>query len=356
MATATVLADPRKRNLAIMGAVTAAFALLAGIAVLQQASQLAPKFDPRPVFPALTESLGTLGEITIASKDGTFHVRQVQGKWVVVERDSFPASLSLVRATGVGLAGLELLEPKTSRADWLTYIGLAAPDKGGDGMTVSLKDTAGKDIADLIVGHAQGAPDLTGRSILYVRRPNEEQAWLARGYIVAKPLLVDWLDRAVVPIARDRVRGATVNPATGPSYTMVRDTKDMPDFRVLDLPRGRALSFDGSPDGVAGAITGFNFDDVAKANPADFADVPQSVTNTFDGLEITVKVAAKGMDHWASLSARATNPMVQAEADAINARSSGWAFKLPEMNVTQLISPLETLLKPLGGTATPTPP
>ncbi len=349
MALAMDFADPRKRNLAILGGVTALFVALASVAVLQQAALLAPKFEPRPVFPALTDSLESLGEITIASKDGTFHVRQMDGKWVVAEKDNFPADPALVRATAVGLASLELLEPKTSRADWLTYIGLAAPDAGGTGMTVTVKDMTGKDIAGLIVGNAQGTPDLTGRSTLYVRRPNEDQAWLARGYIVARPLLADWFDKRIVPIARDRVRGATVDPLTGPTYTMVRDTKDMPDFRVLDLPRGRELSFDGAPDGVAGAITGFNFTDVAKANPADFNNVPQSVTNTFDGLEITVKVAMKGMDNWAILSARATNPMVQPEADAINARAAGWAFKLPEMNVTQLISPLETLLKPAGG-------
>ena len=349
MAASIDLADPRKRNLAILGGITLLFVGLAAVAVVQQASLLAPKFDPRPVFAGMTDSLETLGEITIASKDGTFHVRQAQGKWVVVEKDSFPADLGLIRATAVGLAGLELLEPKTSRADWLTYIGLAAPDAGGTGMTVTVNDTAGKEVAGLIVGNAQGATDLLGRSTLYVRRPNENQAWLARGYLAAKPLLSDWLDRAIIPVARDRVRDATVDPATGPTYTMVRDSKDMPDFRVLDLPRGRELSFPGSPDGVAGAITGFNFTDVAKANPADFNNVPQSVTNTFDGLEVTVKIATKGMDNWATVSARATNPMVQTEADAINARAAGWAFKLPEMNVTQLISPLETLLKPAGG-------
>jgi hypothetical protein len=351
---ATTLADPRRRTLVIVGGVAALFLLLAGGAVLQQSNLLAPKFEPRPAFPGLVSTVNTLGEITVSSKDGTFHVRQVQGKWVIPERESFPAELAIVRATATGLADLQLVEPKTSRADWMPLLGLAAPDKGGDGMMVTLKDTSGKTLADLIVGHAQGAPDITGRATLYVRRPNEEQSWLARGFFTAKPLLSDWLDRAVVPIMRDRVKGATVDPATGPTYTMVRDSKDQPDFRVLDLPRGRELSFPGSPDGVAGAITGFNFDDVAKANPADFENAPSSVTNTFDGLEITVKVAAKGMEHWATVSAKANNPMVQKEADAINARANGWAFKLPEMNVTQLVSPLETLLRPAGEKAGPT--
>ena len=43
----------------------------------------------------------------------------------------------------------------------------------------------------------------------------------------------------------------------GPPYNLARETKDQQDFKMLDLPAGRALSFEGSPDGVASAIIGF---------------------------------------------------------------------------------------------------
>jgi hypothetical protein len=126
-----------------------------------------------------------------------------------------------------------------------------------------------------------------------------------------------------------------------------RDTKDEMDFKILDLPKGRELSFQGSPDGVGSALLGFTFDDVAKANPADYTRAPQSVTNTFDGLNVTVKIATKGMDHWAIVSAAGTTPMTQTEAAAINTRVNGWAFKLPEDKVSQFIATRETLLRPL---------
>ena len=69
---------------------------------------------------------------------------------------------------------------------------------------------------------------------------------------------------------------------------------------MLDLPRGRELSFEGSPDGVAGAIVGFVYEDVAQGRQIDFSNAPQSVFNTFDGLNITVKVADAGMERWAT--------------------------------------------------------
>lgn len=350
-ATAGVGADPRKRNLAILGAVTAFFLILAVLAVIQQSRSLAPKFDQRPFFPGLTEHINDLGAITITSRSGTFHLQLQQGKWVVAEKDSFPADAGQIRAIAVGVADLTMLEPKTGRADWLTYVGLGAPDKGGDAVDVTLADMMGKPMAEVVVGHSQGAADELGRQTLYVRRPNENQSWLARGALTPKPNAADWLDKNVINIAANRVKGATVTPAMGPAYTLSRDTKDQQDFKLLELPPGRSLSFDGSPDGVAGAIVGFTADDIAKADQFDFSKAPQSVFHTFDGLDITVKVATKGMDHWATISASGMVPATQTEASAINARLNGFAFKLPEMKMEQIVPAREVLLKPPGGPA-----
>ena len=241
-----------------------------------------------------------------------------------------------------------MLEPKTGRADWLTYLGLTPPPEG-DAVRVTLTDTGGKVLADLLLGHAQGAPDELGRSTLYVKKPDENQSWLARGYLTAKPNISDWLDKGIVNIARDRVKGAVVTPITGPSYTLSRENKDQQDFKMLDLPRGRELAFEGSPDGVAGSIVGFQFDDVAKADQFDFSKAPQSVFSTFDGLSITVKVASKGTERWASVSAAGSDDKSRDEAMKLNAAVNGWAFKLPEAKVQQILATRETLLKPPAG-------
>ncbi len=345
MAATAIMADRRKRNLTILSGVTLAFVLLAVLAVYQRAAQLAPKFEPRAFFPGLSGQLNGVTEVDVTSKTGTLHIRQMQGKWNVAERDSFPADAMQVAAAGRGLGDLEIIEPKTARADWLNYLGLGAPPMG-DATEVKLIGAGGKVLADLLIGQAQGTPDELGRSLLYVRRPDQNQSWLARGYLTPKAAVADWLDKNVVAIARDRLKGAVVKPPMGPSYTLARDSKEAMDFKMLDLPRGRELSFEGSPDGVASAIIGFSFDDVAKADQFDFNNAPQSVFNTFDGLNVTVKIASKGMDRWASVSAQAGNPMVQSEADAINARNKDWAYKLPEMKVNQILAARETLLRP----------
>src|SRR3979411_121769 len=83
--------DPSEPTLAILGCVRAVFLVRAVLAVIQQARSLAPKFEQRPFFPGLTDRINDLGEVTVTSKSGTFHLRLQQGKWVLVEKDALPA-------------------------------------------------------------------------------------------------------------------------------------------------------------------------------------------------------------------------------------------------------------------------
>ena len=348
MATSTMLQDRRQRNLVILGGVTLLMVLLAIVAVYQRAASLAPQFEPRALFPGLAGQLSGLSEIEVTSKTGTLHIRPMDGRWVVVERDNYPADPAQVRVTGEGLRDLQVIEAKTSRADWLNYLGLGAPP-AGDATQLKLLGTGGMVLADVLIGQTQGTPDALGRTAMYVRKPDENQSWLARGYLVPKAAAADWLDKTAVVIARDRVKGAVVDPAEGPTYTLSRDSKEQQDFKMLDLPRGRQLSFEGSPDGVAGSIVGFVYQDVAKADTINFMNAPQTVFNTFDGLNITVRVATRGTERWATISAEATNPMVQGEADMINARNNGWAYRIDDVKANQIVATRETLLRPMDG-------
>jgi hypothetical protein len=343
-----MLQDRRQKNLVILSGVTLLMVLLAIVAVYQRAASLAPQFEPRPLFPGIAGQLSTLSEIEVTSKAGTLHIRPMDGRWVVVERDNYPADPQQIRVAGEGLRDLQIVEAKTSRADWLNYLGLGAPPEG-DATQMKLTGAGGTVLADVLIGQTQGTPDALGRASMYVRRPSEDQSWLARGYLVPKAAVADWLDKTAVVIARDRVKGAVVDPAEGPTYTLSRDSKEQQDFKMVDLPRGRELSFEGSPDGVAGSIVGFVYQDVAKADTINFMNAPQTVFNTFDGLNITVRVATRGTERWATISAEATNPMVQGEADALNARNNGWAYRIDDFKANQIVAARETLLRPMDG-------
>lgn len=344
-----LLSDPRRRTLAVLAAATFIAVLLAAGALWQQADLGRPAPAPEQFFPGLAKHLRDAAKIHIASKaGGAFDIVFVPEKgWVVPERADFPASFDLVRRTLVGLAALQTIEAKTSRADWLHYIGLDAPP-AGDGIEITVRDDKSRILASLIAGKSEDIGDTTGATGLFVRRPDEPQSWLTRSVLDPRASLSDWLEKSVMDIDRARIQEVDVEPAAGQSFTVRRERPSDADFKLTAVPAGKALSDPTAADGVASAITGFGFDDARPLREPDFANATRVVTRTFDGLKVTVRVLKQNADYWAVVSAEAGNPSkpeVASEAATINARASGWAYKLPAYKGQLFMTTLDSLLK-----------
>jgi Domain of unknown function (DUF4340) len=348
--------DRRRRNLAILAGFALVAIALAAFGVWHQASFGVRRQNPELFFPDLVSRVRQIAHIRIRSKTGTVDVVfKPEKTWVVASKDDYPASYDQVRATVIALATLEKLEPKTDRAEWLPYVGLVSPDRGGNGKEITLLDDKGGVIASVITGKAEDIGDPEGAVGLFVRRPGETQSWLARSVVDPKSDLGDWLEKQVMTIDRARIAEADVDPVSGPSYVVRRDKPSDADFRLADLPKGRELSYDAAPDGVAAAVVDFAFDDVKPAREFDFSDAAHTsrvVTRTFDGLTVTVNVIQQGADYWATVSAEGSTPDARNEARQINARAMGWAYKLPAFKGAQFTATLESIVKPKGG-ATP---
>jgi hypothetical protein len=171
---------------------------------------------------------------------------------------------------------------------------------------------------------------------------------LTRSVLDPRASLADWLDKTVMDVDRARIQEADVDPAGGASFMVRRDKPSDPDFTLSPIPTGKTLSDPTAPDGVAAAITGFGFDDVRPARDLDFTNqnlTTRVVTKTFDGLKVTVNVLHQGADYWATVAADAMTPHALAEATAINAHASGWAYKLPTFKGQLFMTTLDSLLK-----------
>ena len=150
-------------------------------------------------------------------------------------------------------------------------------------------------------------------------------------------------------IDRARIAEADIDPVSGPSYAVRRDTPMAQDFKLTEMPKGRDLSYEGAPDGIGAAVVDFSFDDAKPAREFDFSDPQHTtrvVTKTFDGLTVTVSVIQQGQDYWATVSAEGRGPDAIEESRAIDAKATGWAYKLPAYKGQQFMTPLENLLKP----------
>jgi hypothetical protein len=348
----TFFSDFRRRNIAVLAGTAVVSVLLAAIGLHEQAVELAPKYTPETFLPGIASKIGDATKLHIVSNKGTFDVVKTDKGWVLTQRGNYPASFDEVQKTLVGMAGLETIEPKTSRPDWLHYVDLETPPKG-NGILISAAGGDGREIASVIFGKSEDIGDPGGATGLFARRSSEDQSYLVRAVFTPKGDPGDWMDKNIVNIDRSRIQEVDVTPTSGAAYVLRRDKPSDPDFKPTSIPRGRELSNDAAGDSVAAAITGLSFEDVKAVATLDFSEPTHLVTKTFDGLTVTVDTVQRGQDYWARISASAEpgNSQAQAEMTEINTHAGSWAYKLPAYKGQQFMSTLESLLKPLGSPA-----
>jgi hypothetical protein len=344
--------DPRKRNLAVLAGVALVSVMLAVLALWRQAESVAPKFTPKAYFPHLADQANDVARIHVLSKkNGAVDIAlSASGNWILPERNNYPASLEQVRKTVIALAALLKLEPKTARAAWLDRIDLGDPAKGGKGVLITLLDAKGKTLASIIAGKSEDIGDPSGAIGVFVRDPDSDQAWLARSVVELSGDPAAWVDKNVIDIDRSRIQETDVTPANAPAFVSRRDKPSDAEFSLVSVPKGREVTDPSAASGVAAAIVGFTFEDVKAAGGFDFSKPTRAVTKTFDGLAVTISVIQKGPDYWATVSADAAPGKADAakEAKQIDARASGWAYKLPPDKGQLFMTTLESLLKPIA--------
>jgi hypothetical protein len=339
----------------VLGAIALLTVVFAVLALWQQAESLAPKYTPELFFPKLKDQVTSIQSIHIVSKKtGTVDIAlTANGDWVLPGRNSYPASMEEIKKTVVALAYLEKLEPKTNRADWLHRVGLDDPAKGGDGTLFAFLDDKGKTIASIILGKSQDIGDPSGAVGIFARDPNSTQVWLTKSVVELSGDPSAWVAKDVLNIDRSRIQETDITPESGPAYVARRNAPSDAEFSLVPLPKGRELADPSAASGVAAAIVGFTFDDVKAEGGFDFSKPARVVTKTFDGLAVTTQIIQEGPDYWAAISAEAAPGKADAakEAAQINARTHGWAYKLPAYKGQLFTTALERLLKPVAPAA-----
>lgn len=354
------LIDRSTRRVLALGIVTLVIVIATAVVVVGNGQRYTGAIDPTPMFPGLFNNADEVSSFSISSREGEIYItRGEDNQWVVPARAGFPASDEMVRQTLVGLGELELIEAKTANPGWHHFLRLGAPDEGGEGIEIELFDSRGNTIAAVIVGKQPdgGSVEVDGRGRIYVRRPGDDQTWLARGSLTLRTSVTEWLSSRLVFVGRDRIQSAEVRFADGEGYSVSRETPARDDYTLEDLPVGREVLSRFIVNGVATALVDLEADDVAPAASYDFSNADQIIYRTFDGLEVTIRFSAPDEDgqRWATVSARfpgtpdsSANEAVEiaAEMADINRLADGWAFLLPDYKVRQMTLERNSLLRP----------
>ncbi len=319
----------------------------------------------KPLFPDLMSRLNEIEEVQVETSSQRFALKRGDGGWTAPAKSGYPADGDKIHKLLLGTAGLSRVEPKTSDPARYSRLGLDDSGAGHSSAKRYRLKSAGSDLASLIVGNsapAKGDPDL---SEFYVRLPDESRAWLVEGKLPRGDTLVDWLDRAVAEIDRDRVREARVLHASGDVVTVTRKSPGNDDFRLPDAPPSSTVDGQWKLNDIGRLFSNLELEDVRPKSELPVDAEPDYVVamETFDGLVVRMQVfrqdgqalgilRAEARPDAASAEAASQDreslrsaDEVRKEADALNARWDPWAYVLPDFKLNALARTHSELLK-----------
>jgi Domain of unknown function (DUF4340) len=337
--------EMQKRGLILLVAATLVLMVLAVVAIATGDRGVTRAAPGERALPALAAKLGEVGSVAIKRNTLSLTFVRDGDNWLVAEKGNYPAAAGKVRQIVLAMADAMLVEPKTQKAEFYPRLDVEDPGSGKSTL-VTLKDKSGAALAELIIGKRRYDRLGTGTDGVYVRKPGDAQAWLARGSLEFSDQLSSWLDRRILDIPEKRIAKVTLTQPDGTKLVITR-AKPEDKFTVEDAPADAKFKSETTTSEPAMALESLDLDDVKTAAemPVPDKDVVTASLTTFDGLTVDVRLLDKDDKHWAALSASGSGA-AEAEAKAINDKAQQWTYAIPLYKATQLKMKLSDMLEP----------
>lgn len=342
-----------KPRTSLVLAIIAVVAVLAGwyFGVRKTVTAASSVVPGQLAFPGLVPRLQQAARIEIRHQGSTLVLERRGDAWGVAEDSDYPARPGKVRDLLAGLAELRLTERRTAEPSQFGRLGVADPGKpNADSSLVSVFDAAGKPIVALIVGHSRmrGQSDLPDQ--IFVRRPGENQSWLAEGRLPLDDDALMWLDRDIVNIDHTKIVGVAVTRA-GQHLDLVRGGDDKLEMK---FPPEHPELDEAKLGDVARALEFLSFMRVEPAAKMPGKPLGESTFTTADGLALHVGVNQAGNEIWAHFAA-AGNGAAKTAAEQLDRKLTGWAYELGGWKEKVLVPAMDDLKAPPPPAAAPTP-
>jgi hypothetical protein len=290
------------------------------------------------MFPGLAPKLRDVARVEISHQGKqTVIEKRPDGGWGIASMHDYPVQEAKLRGMLTGLTELLLAEPRTT--DPAEFSRLGVDDPNGAASTadlLTLVDASGKPVLAVIVGHRRVRSQANVPEEVYVRRPDENQSWLAEGTLQVDADASLWLDRNVMNVAHDRIGSVAVNDDAlvfgrkDGKFTLTQpaDHPNLEDYKVEDVARALEL---------------LTFQDVKADADAPWPAAGHSVFTTDDGLAVAVTVLHADKDVWARFAISASSDKVKAEADKMNGRVAGWTYQIGSWKEKSLVPAIDDL-------------
>jgi len=338
----------QKRHLIPLAAATAVLVLLA-IAALATGDRGVSRAAPGVrAFPSLAARLGEVASVSVVRNGSTVTLIREGDSWLVAEKGNYPANAAKISQVVLAMADLELVEPKTQKTDLYSRLQVDDPTKDKSSV-VSIKDRSGAVLAEAIVGKKRYDRLGAGNDGVYLRKPGDLQAWLARGSLDPSGDVASWLERRIVDISEKQIAKVILTQADGTKLVIGRSAPDAK-FAVENAPADAKLKSENTIAGPAAGLESLDLDDVKPAAelPVPDKDVVTASFTTFDGLTVDVRLIDRDNTNWVALSASGSGSG-EMEAKKIDEKVGHWTYAIPAYKANLIKTKLADLLEPAKG-------
>jgi hypothetical protein len=312
--------------------------LLGGGALLymqHERSQQASNVDVlgQPLLKGL--SAADVASIRIVGPEAALTLARKDDRWVVAEREGFPADYAKVRAFVLKAGELKIGQSEPIGEQDRVRLALAAPEEGGkgerrdqgakSGTLVEFRSADAKPLASFIVGakyfkQVPESPDRARADGRFVMLPDNPKTV----YVVSDPLVqasaksAAWID--TTGFAAERVKSIDYRAADGEHWKVARKD-DGSDWKLEGARPGEKVDFT-KPNSAAYLLGRLAIADVAPAGATPEAtglDQPSAtiVAETLDGLTYSIRLGKHaGDDLYAKVAIHGT--LVKTRAPAKN--------------------------------------
>ena len=188
------------------------------------------------------------------------------------------------------MADLDLVEPKTQKPDLYPRLEVEDPGKGNRPWSRSRTRRAAT-IAEAIVGKRRYDRLGAGNDGVYIRKPGDAQAWLARGSLDPSGEPSSWLDRRILDISEKHIAKVALTQPDGAKLVISRAAPDAK-FAVEDAPADAKFKSEtaiGGPPRRSKPSTSTTSSRAAEL-PVPDKDVVTASFTTFDGLTVDLRM------------------------------------------------------------------
>jgi hypothetical protein len=337
------------RTLAILLVCAIVSSAAAAFAIAQRVSFQDTDFQGQRVFPELLETAKDVTTMTVTQSGTVMTFEKKDVGWTLKQSGSYRVHDNLVSKVIFGLANMEWLEAKTANPSRFKELQLGDPSETtSKSQQVRLADANGDVIADLIVGRANYFLPETTTGGMYVRRPGEDQTWLARGLVDIGVEPRDWLVREIIDIKPEQIARVDVVFPDGTRQSVVPAPDATGGFAFENMPDGFKLKSPYAPRNVAAVLGGFVLNNVTPSADIDL-DPAQAYVATFKttgGMLVVTRMWEKDGQHYMQVEAEAAPPSAAAtQAAEINARTDGWTYIVPDYQYEQVSKKLRDVIE-----------